>query len=134
MTGPACCWYFGAENSLVLLLFSVYNTLSLQMTFPRKAIGFISILILSVQSLLSWAAPAPKKQKKPAREAKETANFSAIDLLVQEQVNDQAITGEGLLVVHDGRIVHHKAFGRRATSPRPEARPFDTLFSLAARA
>src|SRR5712672_1329583 len=101
--GSACCWYFGAENSLVLLLFSVYNTLSLQMTFPRKAIGFISILILSFQSLSSGAAPAPKKQKKPAHETKVTVNFSAVDLLVQEQVNDPAITGAVLLVGQDGR-------------------------------
>jgi uncharacterized protein YbbC (DUF1343 family)/CubicO group peptidase (beta-lactamase class C family) len=101
------------------------------MTFPRKAIGFISILILSVQSLLSGAAPAPKKQKKSARETKETVNFSAVDLLVQEQVNDQAITGAVLLVGHDGRIVHQKAFGLRATSPRPEAMTVDTIFDLA---
>jgi uncharacterized protein YbbC (DUF1343 family)/CubicO group peptidase (beta-lactamase class C family) len=101
------------------------------MTFPRKAIGFISILILSLQSLLAPAAPAPKKRKKPATEAKETANFSAIDLLVQEQVNDQAITGAVLLVGHGGRIVHQKAFGLRATSPRTEAMTLDTVFDLA---
>jgi uncharacterized protein YbbC (DUF1343 family)/CubicO group peptidase (beta-lactamase class C family) len=101
------------------------------MTFPRKAIGFISILILSLQSLLAPAAPAPKKRKKPATEAKETANFSAVDLLVQEQVNDQAITGAVLLVGHGGRIVHQKAFGLRATSPRTEAMTLDTVFDLA---
>jgi uncharacterized protein YbbC (DUF1343 family)/CubicO group peptidase (beta-lactamase class C family) len=114
----------------VLLLFSVYNTLSLQMTFPRKAIGIISILILTVQSCLAMGAPAAKK-KKPAAETKETANFSPVDLLVQEQINDQAITGAVLLVGHGGRIVHQKAFGLRATSPRPEAMTLDTVFDLA---
>ncbi|HXO37584.1 MAG TPA: exo-beta-N-acetylmuramidase NamZ domain-containing protein [Candidatus Acidoferrum sp.] len=101
------------------------------MTFPRNAIGFISILILSLQSLLAATGPAPKKQKKPATETKEKANFSAIDLLVQEQVNDQAITGAVLLVGHGGRIVHQKAFGLRATSPRTEAMTLDTIFDLA---
>ncbi|MCU1221088.1 MAG: hypothetical protein JWN42_2285 [Candidatus Angelobacter sp.] len=101
------------------------------MTFPRKAIGFISILILSLQSLLAPAAPAPKKRKKPATETKETANFSAIDLLVQEQINDQTITGAVLLVGHGGRIVHQKALGLRATSPRTEAMTLDTVFDLA---
>ncbi|HEV7519764.1 MAG TPA: exo-beta-N-acetylmuramidase NamZ domain-containing protein [Candidatus Angelobacter sp.] len=86
---------------------------------------------MSLQSLLAPAAPAPKKRKKPATEAKETANFSAIDLLVQEQVNDQAITGAVLLVGHGGRIVHQKAFGLRATSPRTEAMTLDTVFDLA---
>ena len=100
------------------------------MTFPRKAIGFISILILAVQSLSALAAPAPQK-KKPAAEAKETANFSAVDLLVQEQINDQAITGAVLVVGHGGKIVHQKAFGLRATSPRAEAMTLDTIFDLA---
>ena len=100
------------------------------MTFPRKAIGLISIIILAVQSLWAAGAPAPKK-KKPAPEAKESVNFSSVDLLVQEQINDQVITGVVLLVGHGGRIVHQKAFGLRATSPRAEAMTLDTIFDLA---
>jgi len=100
------------------------------MTFPRKAIGFISILILAVQGLWAAGAAAPKK-KKPAPEAKEAANFSPVDLLVQEQINDQAITGAVLVVGHGGKIVHQKAFGLRATSPRPETMTLDTIFDLA---
>jgi uncharacterized protein YbbC (DUF1343 family)/CubicO group peptidase (beta-lactamase class C family) len=100
------------------------------MTFPRKAIGFISILILAVQGLSAAGAPAAKK-KKPAPEAKETANFSPVDLLVQEQINDQTITGAVLVVGHGGKIVHQKAFGLRATSPRAEAMTLDTVFDLA---
>ena len=102
------------------------------MTFPRKAIGFISIIILAVQGLSATGAPAPAaKKKKPAAEVKETANFSPVDLLVQEQINDQVITGAVLLVGHGGKIVHQKAFGLRATSPRPEAMTLDTIFDLA---
>jgi uncharacterized protein YbbC (DUF1343 family)/CubicO group peptidase (beta-lactamase class C family) len=100
------------------------------MTFPRKTIGFISIIILAVQGLSAAGAPAPKK-KKPTPEAKETANFSPVDLLVQEQINDQTITGAVLVVGHGGRIVHQKAFGLRATSPRAEAMTLDTVFDLA---
>ena len=83
------------------------------MKFPRKAIGFISIVMLLVQVLS--AAPAQKKKKKPAPTVQETANFAPVDVLVQEQVNDRAITGAVLLVGHGGRIVHQKAFGFRAT-------------------
>ena len=75
------------------------------------------------------AAPAPKKKKQA--EAKEAANFSAVDLLVQEQINDRAITGAVLLVGHGGKIVHQKAFGLRATSPRVETMTLDTIFDLA---
>ncbi|MGZ4899312.1 MAG: exo-beta-N-acetylmuramidase NamZ domain-containing protein [Candidatus Angelobacter sp.] len=85
---------------------------------------------MSVQSLLAAPAPAEKK-KKPAAPAKETANFSAVDQLVQQQVADQAITGAVLLVGHGGRIVHQKAFGLRATNPRAEAMTVDTIFDLA---
>jgi len=100
------------------------------MTFPRKAIGLIFIIILAAQGLWAAGAPAPKK-KKPAPEAKETANFSPVDLLVQEQINDQVITGAVLLVGHGGKIVHQKAFGLRATSPRAEPMTLDTIFDLA---
>ena len=100
------------------------------MTFLRKAIGLIFIIILAVQGLWAAGVPTPKK-KKPAVEAKEAANFSPVDLLVQEQINDQAITGAVLVVGHGGKIVHQKAFGLRATSPRPEAMTLDTIFDLA---
>ncbi|HVG89997.1 MAG TPA: exo-beta-N-acetylmuramidase NamZ domain-containing protein [Alphaproteobacteria bacterium] len=100
------------------------------MKFPRKAISYISIIILAVTGLSAAGAPAPKK-KRPAAEVKETANFSPVDLLVQEQINDQAITGAVLVVGHGGKIVHQKAFGLRATSPRAEAMTLDTIFDLA---
>jgi uncharacterized protein YbbC (DUF1343 family)/CubicO group peptidase (beta-lactamase class C family) len=127
-------WYFGAEAFLVLLLFSVYNTLSLQMIFPRKVSILISIFLLLGQGFSAAPAAARKKKKATTASAepvKETANFSPVDVLVQEQVNDQTITGAVLLVGHDGRIVHQKAFGLRATTPKPEAMTVDTVFDLA---
>ena len=100
------------------------------MIFPRKIPGVLIVFILVTQSVIAGPPLAPKKKKTPTP-AKETANFSAVDLLVQEQINDQAITGAVLLVGHDGRIVHQKAFGLRATSPRVEPMTLDTVFDLA---
>jgi uncharacterized protein YbbC (DUF1343 family)/CubicO group peptidase (beta-lactamase class C family) len=100
------------------------------MTFPRKAIGFLTVIFLVGQILSALSTTAAKK-KKAAAPVKETVNFSPVDLLVQEQINDQAITGAVLLVGHGGKIVHQKAFGLRATSPRPEAMTVDTVFDLA---
>ncbi len=77
------------------------------------------------------AAAKKSKKKKATLEVKETGNFSSVDLLVQEQINNQAITGAVLLVGHDGRIVHQKAFGLRATAPRTEPTTLDTIFDLA---
>src|SRR5579884_500981 len=106
------------------------------MTFPRKASVFIFVLIFVMQGLSLHAAPAAaaKKKKAPAARTlsvKETGDFSSVDVLVQDQINDRAITGAVLLVGHDGRIVHQKAFGLRATAPKPEPMTLDTVFDLA---
>src|ERR1700756_1351284 len=108
------------------------------MIFPRKVPVLISIFILLVQSLSASAAPAAgrKKKKKAASgptalAVQETGNFSAVDALVQQQIGEQAITGAVLLVGHDGRIVHQKAFGMRATTPKAEPMTVDTVFDLA---
>ena len=103
------------------------------MTFPRKVPGILSIFILLTVLVAHgvFAAPAKKKSPAPAPQVKETANFSPVDTLIQEQINNQAITGAVLLVGHDGRVVHQKAFGLRATTPRPEPMTVDTVFDLA---
>ncbi len=93
------------------------------------------IFVLLVLNCVAGAAssktkPKPKKKHHPI-EIKETGDFSAVDALVQEQVNDQAITGAVLLVGHDGNIVHQKAFGYRALTPRREPMTLDTIFDLA---
>lgn len=107
------------------------------MIFPRKVSFLISIFILLVQSLSATAAPMSVRKKKKkasgptALAVQETGNFSAVDALVQQQIGEQAITGAVLLVGHDGRIVHQKAFGLRATSPKSETMTVDTIFDLA---
>ncbi|HKR96184.1 MAG TPA: serine hydrolase domain-containing protein, partial [Candidatus Angelobacter sp.] len=114
----------------MLLLFSVYNTLSSEMKFPHKIISLVPVIILLAGSV---AAVPPQKhtQKKKKAAVKETANFAPVDQLVQEQINNQVITGAVLVVGHGGEIVHQKAFGLRATSPRPEPMTVDTIFDLA---
>ncbi len=105
-----------------------------KMTFPRKVPGILPIFILLTVLVAHgvFAAPAQKKKRPaPAPQVKETANFSPVDALIQEQINNQAITGAVLLVGHDGRVVHQKAFGLRATTPRPEPMTVDTVFDLA---
>src|SRR5262245_52013773 len=112
------------------------------MKFPRKALSFIAIILLSVPGTFAAPAqknqpepqpktqpqpepknqpesknhPAPTKKKKAAATAPERFNFAPVDALVQQQVVDQSITGAVLMVGHGGRIVHQKAFGFRATT------------------
>jgi uncharacterized protein YbbC (DUF1343 family)/CubicO group peptidase (beta-lactamase class C family) len=86
--------------------------------------------VIALSSLALMAQP-PRPKKKKAAATTESANFVPVDTLVQEQVNDFGITGAVLLVGHDGHIVHQKAFGYRAVSPRREAMTTDTIFDLA---
>lgn len=103
------------------------------MKFPLRAVLVILVLAALLSSLA--LAQARKKSRKPAKPqpaaVKEDASFVPVDALVQQEVTSQGITGAVLLVGHDGQIVHEKAFGLRATSPRPERMTVDTVFDLA---
>src|SRR5215467_82570 len=103
------------------------------MKFPHRAALIVSVIALFL--LNSSVAQTRKKPRKPTKQApvvvKEDPIFVPVDGLVQQEVNAQGITGAVLLVGHDGKIVHEKAFGLRATSPRPERMTVDTVFDLA---
>ena len=90
----------------------------------------LACLVLFTPAPAQKKASSGKTKAKPA-EVKETANLSAVDALVQQQVNADAITGAVLVVGHDGHIVHQKAFGFRAVSPRREPMTVDSIFDLA---
>jgi uncharacterized protein YbbC (DUF1343 family)/CubicO group peptidase (beta-lactamase class C family) len=100
----------------------------------RQVTLLTSILALA---LCSFAAPAVARKKHKARPKpkplvfKEMGNFTAVDALVQQQISAEAITGAVLVVGHDGHIVHQKAFGLRAVTPRREPMTLDTIFDLA---
>jgi len=101
------------------------------MTLKFRLAIFGAILLLTLSSFA--ADPQGKKTKPKAKisAAKESANFGPVDSLVQKQVDDLAITGAVLLVGHNGHVVHRKAFGFRALSPRREPMTVDTIFDLA---
>jgi len=98
------------------------------MTFPRKAMASFHTHIVCPKPLV-WGRACSEKQKKPARETKETVKLFAVDLLVQEQVNDQAITGA---VCWLGTTAARAPEGiwLRATS-RARNHDVDTIFDLA---
>src|SRR5215831_712876 len=104
------------------------------MKFPHRAALTVSIIALFLLLNLS-VAQTRKKPRQPSTSppvvVKEDPIFVPVDGLVQQEVNAQGITGAVLLIGHDGKIVHQKAFGLRATSPRPERMTVDTIFDLA---
>jgi uncharacterized protein YbbC (DUF1343 family)/CubicO group peptidase (beta-lactamase class C family) len=101
------------------------------MKFPGAATTLIGIAIVSLSAFAARPVAGKKPAKPPVVDAGLSANFSSIDALVQEQVNDDGITGAVLAVGHNGRIVHQKAFGFRSLSPKREAMTLDTVFDLA---
>src|SRR5579864_2532589 len=56
---------------------------------------------------------------------------AALDDVVDQAVRDGLIPGAVLIVGHDGKILHRKAYGSRALVPEREAMTIDTIFDLA---
>ncbi len=64
--------------------------------------------------------------------AQETFSGSAsLDAVVDQAVHDGLIPGAVLIVGHDGKILHRKAYGNRALVPKSEPMTLDTIFDLA---
>ncbi len=56
---------------------------------------------------------------------------AALDQVVQKAVQADEIPGAVLVVGHQGKIVHRKAYGYRSLAPRREAMTVDTIFDCA---
>ena len=82
----------------------------------RRSLCTIALLLATVRV----AAPA---QKPP--------DFSTIDRLVNQAVDEHRLPGAVVIVGHDGRIVYRKAFGWRSLEPTRERMTLDTIFDMA---
>ena len=116
----------GIRGILPLLLFLVYSTLDTQMKFMR---GF-SLLSVFLSALATICPAAPPGQKLATTVAAEGAQFVPTDNLIQQEIGG-AITGAVLVIGHNGKIVHQRAFGSRILSPHPAPMTVDTVFDLA---
>ena len=56
---------------------------------------------------------------------------AVLDEVIQKAVQDDEIPGAVLLVGHQGRVVHRKAYGSRSLEPRREPMTVDTIFDCA---
>jgi uncharacterized protein YbbC (DUF1343 family) len=59
------------------------------------------------------------------------ADFKTVDAIVGKAVAEGNIPGAVLLIGHDGKVVHRKAFGERSLEPVREPMTVDTVFDLA---
>lgn len=58
-------------------------------------------------------------------------DFSAIDRLVNQAVEQHQIPGAVVEIGHDGHVVFRKAYGERSLEPTREAMTLDTIFDMA---
>ena len=81
---------------------------------------------------MKWAALAIAMLWTQAAPAQETFSASAtLDAVVDAAVRDGLIPGAVLVIGHDGKIIHRKAYGSRALVPQREPMTSDTIFDIA---
>jgi uncharacterized protein YbbC (DUF1343 family)/CubicO group peptidase (beta-lactamase class C family) len=68
---------------------------------------------------------------RPALAQESFASSPQLDAVVDQAVRDGMIPGAVVVVGHDGKIVHRKAYGSRALVPAREAMTVDTIFDIA---
>ena len=89
----------------------------------RRPMYVFGALLCCLVSLLSRQSLAGQQ---------ETANkFKDVDAIVDKAVAEGNIPGAVLLVGHDGKVVHRRAFGARSLEPVREPMTVDTVFDLA---
>lgn len=64
-------------------------------------------------------------------QAKREDDFASVDKTVEGAVTEGNIPGAVLIIGHDGKVVHRKAFGWRSLEPVREPMSLDTVFDLA---
>jgi len=63
--------------------------------------------------------------------AQDFSGSAALDQVIDQAVKDGLIPGAVLIVGHDGKVLHRKAYGSRALVPKKEAMTLDTIFDCA---
>src|SRR5207253_2927681 len=86
-----------------------------------QAAGFAVLLVLSVIALLTVTAGGGGPQ----------SPWQPIDNAVTAAVDRGELPGAVVLVLHEGKVVFRKAYGRRSQQPQPTLMEEDTVFDLA---
>ena len=66
-----------------------------------------------------------------AAQQESTDKFKDVDAIVEKAVAEGNIPGAVLLVGHNGKVIHRRAFGSRSLEPVREPMTIDTVFDLA---
>ena len=80
--------------------------------------------------LLTFLVALASRQSLAEQQEKED-RFKDVDAIVEKAVAEGNIPGAVLLVGHNGKVVHRRAFGERSLEPLREPMTIDTVFDLA---
>jgi uncharacterized protein YbbC (DUF1343 family)/CubicO group peptidase (beta-lactamase class C family) len=96
-------------------------------------IALFSLACLVLTGAGAQTAPHGPRNSKPAGNPAPaaSADFSAVDAVLQKAVETGEIPGAVVVVGHNGETAYRKAFGWRALQPRRERMTLDTIFDLA---
>jgi uncharacterized protein YbbC (DUF1343 family)/CubicO group peptidase (beta-lactamase class C family) len=94
------------------------------MTRTRTTLRYMSLLAALVANVTIGSATAQQSADSEAR-------FKIVDSIVEKAVAEGNIPGAVLLVGHNGKVIHRKAFGSRSLEPVREPMTIDTIFDLA---
>jgi uncharacterized protein YbbC (DUF1343 family) len=78
---------------------------------------------------MTWLALASASAQ--ARQTDNDGAFKTVDAIIDKAVAEGNIPGAVLLIGHNGKVVHRKAFGSRSLEPVREPMTIDTVFDLA---
>jgi uncharacterized protein YbbC (DUF1343 family)/CubicO group peptidase (beta-lactamase class C family) len=95
------------------------------MSLTRKSLRSMLCLAALMVCILAVSASAQEPQ------AGDAGRFKAVDAIVERAVDEGNIPGAVLLVGHNGKVIHRKAFGSRSLEPVREPMTIDTIFDLA---
>jgi uncharacterized protein YbbC (DUF1343 family)/CubicO group peptidase (beta-lactamase class C family) len=95
------------------------------MSLTQKSLRSMFFLPTLTPCLLVFSLFAQEPQMGDA------GRFKEVDAIVEKAVDEGNIPGAVLLVGHNGKVVHRKAFGSRALEPVREPMTIDTIFDLA---
>src|SRR6266852_2830253 len=93
------------------------------MKFSLRSASIPAFLLALMLAWPGFAAAAGPDKTAPG--------FASIDALVQHEVDADSITGAVIMVGHQGKVVHERAFGARVLSPKRQPMTLDTVFDLA---
>jgi uncharacterized protein YbbC (DUF1343 family) len=105
----------------------------------RHSIAWTTCVILLLSGANICAAQERSTKPKPSMAASRSPQSTALhaslsatlDAIIEKAIKADEIPGAVLLVSHQGKVIHRKAYGARTLLPQREAMTVDTVFDLA---